>query len=154
MNSTRQSLIRWLKFNGVGAIGIAVQLGVLALLTSAFRLNYLLATALAVESAVLHNFFWHERFTWSDRRANSSLQRLWKFNATTGICSLVGNLLFTKLLFEAGLPYLPANAAAIAICSVANFVLNDRLVFVMPAKQSRPWLETSRTRGAPKAPNF
>lgn len=138
MNSTRQSLIRWLKFNGVGAIGIAVQLGVLALLTSAFRLNYLLATALAVESAVLHNFFWHERFTWSDRRANSSLQRLWKFNATTGICSLAGNLIFTKLLFEAGLPYLPGNAAAIAICSIANFILNDRLVFVMPAKQSRP----------------
>jgi putative flippase GtrA len=137
MNGTRQSLIRWLKFNGVGAIGIAVQLGALALLTSAFRLNYLLATALAVESAVLHNFFWHERFTWSDRHANSSLQRLWKFNATTGICSLVGNLLFTKLLVEAGLPYLPANAAAIALCSIANFILNDRLVFVMPDKESR-----------------
>lgn len=87
---------------------------------------------------MLHNFFWHERFTWSDRRANSSLQRLCKFNATTGICSLAGNLIFTKLLFEAGLPYLPANAAAIAICSIANFILNDRLVFVMPAKQSRP----------------
>lgn len=137
MNSTRQSLIRWLKFNGVGAIGIALQLGVLALLTSTFSWNYLLATALAVESAVLHNFFWHERFTWSDRRANSSIQRLWKFNATTGICSLVGNVLFTKLFVEAGLSHLPANAAAIAICSIANFLVNDRLVFVIPEKESR-----------------
>jgi putative flippase GtrA len=132
----RESFIRWLKFNAVGALGIPVQLGVLALLSSAFRLNYLFATALAVEAAILHNFFWHERFTWSDRRSHSSLQRLWKFNATTGTFSLVGNLLFTKLLVTAGLSYLPANAGSIAICSIANFVINDRAVFVEPEREA------------------
>lgn len=54
---------RWLKFNAVGGIGIGVQLVVLAGLKSGLELNYLLATAVAVEVAVLHNFFWHERFT-------------------------------------------------------------------------------------------
>jgi putative flippase GtrA len=34
-------------------------------------MNYLLATALAVETAVIHNFLWHQRFTWSDRPATS-----------------------------------------------------------------------------------
>jgi putative flippase GtrA len=132
----RESFIRWLKFNAVGALGIAVQLGVLALLSSAFRLNYLFATALAVEAAILHNFFWHERFTWSDRRSHSSLPRLWKFNATTGTFSLAGNLLFTKLLVTAGLSYLAANAGSIAICSIANFVINDRAVFVEPEREA------------------
>ena len=43
---------RWLKFNGVGALGIVMQLGVLALLTGVFHVQYLIATAIAVESAV------------------------------------------------------------------------------------------------------
>ena len=56
-----------MKFNLVGALGIAVQLTVLLGLKSGLHLNYLLATALAVETAVVHNFLWHERYTWADR---------------------------------------------------------------------------------------
>jgi len=128
-NST-SGLGRWLKFNAVGFLGIAVQLGVLTLLKSGLGLNYLLATALAVEAAVLHNFLWHERFTWSDRPTKDRLYRLLKFNLTTGLFSIAGNVAFTKLLVSAGIAYLPANAMSIALCSVINFGLNDRLVFV------------------------
>ena len=60
---------RWLVFNFVGAMGILVQMGILWGLTSGLHLRYLTATALAVEAAVLHNFFWHERWTWADRVA-------------------------------------------------------------------------------------
>lgn len=65
----RQTFLRWIKFNTVGAIGIGVQLAALAILRSRLKLNYLLATGIAVEIAVLHNFVWHERFTWADRPA-------------------------------------------------------------------------------------
>jgi hypothetical protein len=41
--------------------GVGVQLAVLAAMKSVQHLNYLLATALAVEAAVIHNFLWHER---------------------------------------------------------------------------------------------
>jgi hypothetical protein len=58
---------RWLKFNAVGGIGIGVQLAALAILKSVLHVDYLAATASAVEAAILHNFFWHERFTWADR---------------------------------------------------------------------------------------
>ena len=58
---------RLLKFNFVGAIGIGVQFGVLFLLKSVWHVHYLVATVIAVEMAVLHNFVWHERFTWADR---------------------------------------------------------------------------------------
>ena len=56
--------VRWLKFNLVGALGIVVQMAAFALFFSALRWNYLVATALAVETAVLHNFVWHEHYTW------------------------------------------------------------------------------------------
>lgn len=135
MNSATTLWLRWLKFNAVGAIGICVQLGVLALLTSGLGLNYLLSTALAVEAAVLHNFLWHERFTWSDRCTRPSLARLIKFNLTTGSFSLVGNVVFTKLLADIGCNYLLANAGAIVLCSIINFLLNDRLVFAEPQEK-------------------
>jgi putative flippase GtrA len=61
------TLIRWGKFNLVGAIGIGVQVAALFLLKTVLHLQYLVATAIAVEAAVLHNFVWHERFTWVDR---------------------------------------------------------------------------------------
>ena len=61
------SVLRWVKFNAVGIIGVGVQLVVLTVLTSGLDLHYLPATFLAVESAVLHNFMWHERWTWRDR---------------------------------------------------------------------------------------
>ena len=122
--------LRWWKFNAVGAIGILVQLGALELLRGVLGLNYLLATALAVEAAILHNFVWHERFTWADRKSTDHLKRLLKFNLTTGIFSIAENLLFTAALVEAGIGYLLANAISIALCSIINFLLNDRMVFV------------------------
>jgi putative flippase GtrA len=132
-----QTLIRWLKFNFVGGIGIGVQLAALAIFRSLFHLDYLLATALAVETAVLHNFLWHERFTWADRPAGHpvhSLARLARFNLSNGLVSIVGNLLLMRVLVGAfGVHYLVANLSAIAVCSLVNFLLSDCFVF-----QARP----------------
>ena len=145
-NSTfRASAIRWLKFNFVGAIGIAVQLGILGFLT-ALGLDYLLATALAVESAVLHNFLWHERFTWTDRASTDSRQRtletairLLRFNFSNGAISLGGNLLLMRLLVgQAHLSTLLANLLSIAVCSLLNFLVSDRWVFRSSLRISEP----------------
>jgi putative flippase GtrA len=129
----RKTGMRWLKFNAVGGIGIAVQLVVLLGLKDGFHLNYLLATALAVEAAVVHNFIWHERYTWADRSQPSwrkSLPRFMRFNLTTGAVSIVGNLALMRIMIGLGhLNYLVANGIAIALCSVVNFVLSDRVVF-------------------------
>jgi len=97
----KRTFFRWMKFNAVGGIGIGVQLAALAVLHSWLKLNYLLATGLAVEIAVIHNFLWHERFTWADRPATRrfhSLVRLAKFNASNGAVSIVGNLLLMRLM--------------------------------------------------------
>jgi len=126
------SVARWIKFNLVGAVGIGVQLAALWMLT-AFGVGYMIATALAVESAVLHNFVWHKRFTWMDRcnaRPAETISRLVRFNLSTGVVSIVGNLLLMRLLVEeAHLRPMPANLIAIGVCSIANFIVSDRWVF-------------------------
>lgn len=129
-DKARQAGVRWLKFNAVGAGGVAVQLATLAVLRSGLRVDYLVATALAVEAAVIHNYFWHERFTWVDRVAGSSLPRFAKFNLTTGMFSIVGNVVLMRG-FGAGahMNYLLANVLTIATCSLLNFLVSDWFVF-------------------------
>jgi putative flippase GtrA len=128
--SVARTGVRWLKFNAVGAGGIAVQLAVLTLLKSGLRLDYLAATALAVEATVLHNFLWHQRFTWADRTSGSSWARFAKFNLTTGLFSILGNVLVMKVLVGgAHLNYFVANILTIATCSIVNFLVSDRFVF-------------------------
>ncbi|MGB8986277.1 MAG: GtrA family protein, partial [Candidatus Sulfotelmatobacter sp.] len=126
-------LVRWLRFNLVGGIGIAVQLVLLFSLKSILHFNYLAATALAVEATVIHNFLWHERYTWADRVQLSwqnSLSRLLRFNLTNGTVSIAGNLGLMKLMVDlAHMNYLIANAIAIAICSLVNFVVSNQYVF-------------------------
>jgi putative flippase GtrA len=122
---------RFLKFNGVGAIGFALQLALLALLLR-LGLHYLAATAIAVELTVLHNFYWHERWTWRDRPADDRirLHRLWRFHATNGLVSLTGNLVLMRLMVGlVGMPPLPANLLAVLACALINFTASDRLVF-------------------------
>ena len=126
---------RWLKFNLVGVLGAIVQLAVLEALTRGLKLQYLWATAMAVETALLHNFIWQEVFTWRGVGLAESLgQRLWRlvrFNLANGMVSLLGNLLLMWVF--AGLfkwPYLIANLVAICACALLNFYLSERHIFV------------------------
>ena len=129
----RELLWRWLKFNFVGGLGVGVQLSTLFVLKTLLHLDYLVATALAVETAVVHNFLWHERFTWADRvhiAWGASFLRLAKFNLTTGAVSILGNLLAMRwLVGELHVPYLIANGMSIALCALANFLIAEIFVF-------------------------
>jgi putative flippase GtrA len=144
------------RFVGVGVGGFVVQGLVLHVLTAA-GLPYLLATAVAVEAAILHNFLWHERWTWADRtsgreagltasaKATASLAeaqrrrnacshdwraRLARFNGWTALISIGGNVALMGLLVgRLHLPLLAANLLAVLTLSVLTFLSADRLVF-------------------------
>jgi dolichol-phosphate mannosyltransferase len=120
------TLERFCRFNAVGIAGFAVQLGVVAML-AACSIAPVIATLVGVEAAVLHNFFWHERWTWADRPGGSRLARLARFHAANGLISIVGNVVIVALL--AGLNPVVANAIAVSVCSLVNFAAGDRLVF-------------------------
>ncbi len=135
-DSWRSALWRWATFNLVGVSGVSIQLLILtALINSGF--HYLNATALAVQVAVLNNFVWYERWTWSDRPAagaSATLGRLFRFNMTVGTFSIAQNLFFMNVLVGyVGLPLIPANLIGISLCSLINFFISDRLVFKKPA---------------------
>ncbi len=128
----RDMMIRWGKFNLVGAVGMAVQLGTLALINRLAPGHYMVATAAAIEITLLHNFVWHLHFTWRDRRCRSALRSpLIRFHLSNGLVSMVGNLALMPLLVEgARIPVLAANAIAILCCSIVNFFLGDQWAFV------------------------
>lgn len=134
----KQLFFRWLKFNFVGGVGIAVQLAALWALLHLAKLHYLAATALAVETAVLHNFIWHEHFTWKSRAKGGRrgrATRLLRFHAGNGLISIAGNLLLMRIFTGwLGIPPLVANGMAIAICSVANFAAGEWYVFREPRR--------------------
>ena len=123
----------WLKFNAVGIIGVGVQLAALAILRTGIGVDYLVATFLAVEAAVLHNFIWHERWTWVERKrqeAGGVIGRLFRFHLANGLISIAGNLVLMWLLVSRlHLHYFLANLIAIGTCSIVNFFASDRLVF-------------------------
>jgi putative flippase GtrA len=126
-----KALVRWSKFNLVGAMGMAVQLGALALFDRLVPGHYLYASAAALEVTLLHNFVWHCRFTWRDRRDDAGLAtRLMRFHLSNGFVSMVGNLVLMRVLVhDARMPVLAANSIAILCCSIVNFCLSDNWAF-------------------------
>ena len=118
-------LRRFLRFNIVGGLGIAVQLSALALFNRVFRGHHLLlASTAAVELAVLHNFCWHLRYTWPDRADTRLVAMLLRFHGSNGAVSLTGNfVLMPVFIHSTHLPVLIANLLSIVCCGLANFLL-------------------------------
>src|SRR5260370_34391538 len=95
-------MIHFIRFNVVGVFGFALQSAALFVLThSAHPVGYLVATAAAVELAVLNNFVWHQRWTWRDRpsaNTKETLHRLVKVNITKCAGSMIGNLVLMSIM--------------------------------------------------------
>ena len=122
MRELRRTSARFVRFGIVGALGVVVNSVVLFLVHGVFGLPLLLASALAVETAIIHNFIWNERWTFGE--PSFSVVRLGKFNLTS-----LGGLLITlgvlHLMVEYGkVHYLLANLAGIALATAWNFALS------------------------------
>ena len=114
---------------------MALQVTLLALLLRLTNLPVFLVTLVAVEAAVLHNFVWHERWTWRDRpaaTASERLRRLASFHALNGIVSFAGNVAITVGLVRTGWNPVLANLVAIMTCSLVNYAAGHFLVFSRP----------------------
>jgi putative flippase GtrA len=130
--------MRLFRFLLVGGLGAIVQLSLFTLLTRFARVAPVNASVISVEVAILHNFCWHQRFTWCYRALTSLRQcamRLLRFHLGNGLVSLVGNALLTYwLVDQLGFPPLPSALAAIMICSGLNFALADRWVYLKTSR--------------------
>jgi dolichol-phosphate mannosyltransferase len=128
---------RFGRFSAVGLMGAAIQLLLLYFATKEIGLPSVAATPVAAEIALLHNFVWHERFTWRGRGVlrvtgpGRIAARLWRFHIASGLISLGGNTMAMYFLVQRlEVPAMPAAVAAMVLCSVANFLATDRWVYV------------------------
>jgi len=149
-------LLRCGRFTLVGAMGMVVQLGTLALLNHWMPGHYLVASAAALELTLVHNFVWHIRYTWRDRQNNVRwFGALLRFHLSNGAVSIGGNLAgMWVLVHRAHLPVLVANLIAIACCSVANFVLGNRWAFAAGSASSVPLIRPQRAKTARWGPRI
>lgn len=126
-----------MKFGTVGASGVVVNLVVLylcqeylfvAIRTSDMRLN--ISLAVAIFFATVNNFFWNRAWTWSDRKHHPDKHLLLHFGQYALACwvGIVLQVILTKL-FVIYLYYLIANALAIVLASVFNFLVNNFWTF-------------------------
>lgn len=122
--------MRFIRFMLVSALGVAVQLGVLAALVHV--MDAVAGTAVAVAAAVIHNFAWHWHWTWPDSRhgPRSLVDHFVRFALANGVVSLAGNIVLMLMLVGSNrLHPLPASLVAIGVCGLFNFWTSDRLVF-------------------------
>jgi putative flippase GtrA len=123
---------RFVTFNGVGALGVGIQLATVHALLAWTPAGPVAATAMGVTAAVVHNFVWHRVWTWRDRSGEVSAGAAFaRFVLANGAISLAGNVLIVGVLVRhTPMGGVTANALAIAACGIVNYLVSDRLVFV------------------------
>ena len=129
---------RFIKFGTVGASGVVVNLGVLylcqeflfvAIRSPDMRLN--VSLAMAIFCATANNFYWNRMWTWSDRKHHHRDKHLILHFSQYALACWVGivlQVILTKL-FVVFMYYLIANALAIVLASVFNFLVNNFWTF-------------------------
>ncbi|MGO9512650.1 MAG: glycosyltransferase [Steroidobacteraceae bacterium] len=139
---------RFIRFAVVGFSGAIVDMGLLFLLSDPSMLGWGLTRSklIAVEVAILNNFFWNDTWTFRDLSAKQRgwrqrLRRLGKFQliclAGAAINTTLLNIQFNLL----GMNRYVANAIAILTVTAWNFWLNLKLSWRIaepPAESQRP----------------
>jgi putative flippase GtrA len=117
----------FLLFALVGGLGMLVNTAVLYLLTQSAGINYLLASAIATETAIISNFLGNNFLTFKDHQNDLGIfERFLSFQAIS-LVSLVGTIFFLWLfvnMFGDRLLLL-WNMAAILLMFIANYILNS-----------------------------
>ncbi len=120
----------WLRFSLVGCMGSVVQTGMMYLGRDVLGWHYLLATVVAVEVTLGHNFMWHERWTWKMRGQAGWGARALKYQLGTGTVAMLANLFAAELFVgRMGLPTLVATPLAIVSSGMINFLIGQFVVF-------------------------
>jgi len=120
------------RFAAVGALGTLVNLGVMALLVhGVFDISYLLASFIAAEVSILHNFVLQERFVFQTGRGSSKSRwtRLVQHLLFNNAESLLRMPLLVLLVDTAQMWAVPAQALTLAVSFLARFLFASRVVY-------------------------
>ena len=120
-------LQRVFKFILVGLSGVFVNMGLLWALTQSAGLQLQAASAIAIESSIISNFFFNNYFTFRDRRSPAwkiTLRRLLKFNMVSLVGLAINLGILTLLTTVFGIYYLLANLIGIVVAALWNYLLS------------------------------
>jgi dolichol-phosphate mannosyltransferase len=118
----RRNWEQLLKFCAVGASGYVVNLAVYALLVRKADVHYIPAAVGSFVVAVLNNYTWNRHWTFRHQRGHVAYQGL-RFLAVS-VVTLGANIAILRLLVEAGIGKIPAQAIAIVLVTPLNFLGN------------------------------
>lgn len=119
---------RFQKFLCVGAIGLAVNQGLLFVLVDFTRLSVLIASPVAILVSMMATFILNERWTWHDRGSGPIVQRAALYGSINSGGLLI-NWATLVALERMGLNYLVANLIGAGIAAIWNFSLNHAVTW-------------------------
>lgn len=119
-----------IRFGVVGATGVVVNNLVLYLLHGVVGWSLIPASVMAVELAILNNFIWNDRWTFSSR--DGARYRFLRFNLVSLGGLLINTGVLAALVAATGMHYLVANLVAIAAAMGWNFSANARWTWIRP----------------------
>jgi putative flippase GtrA len=119
---------RFQKFLLVGAIGLAVNQGVLFALVDQVQLAVAMASPIAIFLSMVVTFTLNERWTWHDRGHGPIVNRALLYGSINSGGLLI-NWLTLVSLHRMGMDYLVANLIGAGIAAVWNFSLNHALTW-------------------------
>jgi dolichol-phosphate mannosyltransferase len=132
LKSSKQDLLRLIKFSIVGVIGAGINTSFLWLLTDLAELFYLFSSAIAIEVAIITQFLLNDRWTFIERKTRGLkqfLERILKSNLWRS-GGLVVNVGILYLLTEyVCLYYLISNIFGIFCAFILNYILESRLTW-------------------------
>ncbi|MEH1970874.1 MULTISPECIES: GtrA family protein [unclassified Nostoc] len=122
----------FIRFAVVGLGGVAVDLGMFALLHKPLGLALTPSAMLSTEVAIINNFLWNDVWTFSDvsqkqQSITQRLQRLFKFNLICFFGLILNSLIVNWLFSRFGVNEYIAKLVAIACITLWNFWLNLKL---------------------------
>lgn len=116
------------KFLAVGALGLAVNQGVLMALVGGAGMPVRLASPVAIGLSMLVTFLLNEAWTWQDRGAGRLVGRAALYAAVNSGGLLI-NWGLLVWLSDLGIPYQFANLAGAGVAAIWNFSLNHALTW-------------------------
>jgi putative flippase GtrA len=119
---------RFQKFLLVGAIGLAVNQGVLFALVGLAGVSVVVASPVAILLSMLVTFTLNERWTWHDRGRGRIINRALLYGSINSGGLLI-NWLILVTLHDIGWNYLFANLVGAGIAALWNFSLNHALTW-------------------------
>ncbi len=139
----------FIKYCVVGTSGVLINLGFYLVFTRVLGMEPMSASPVAIEIAILFNFFLNHLWTFKIRRSVGRLRKKFvKFHLVAGASGVLNYLVFLVLFRSLGINDILANLAGIAVGTIFNYSLNSFWTWRRPTLE--PEDDLAPTTGKPQ----